>query len=102
MADTPKVEFAVGSEVSHASFYKSAFARSFAINSRETKSLDFGFAKHPETIAEEPISALILRNANNDNRNNNNSNNNHFSHHNNGADIKLWRINEVSTSKLQI
>lgn len=99
MVDTPKVEFAVGSEVSPVSFYKSAFARSFALNSRETKSLDFGFM-NSETIAEEPTEC----NTTTDNRNNNfvpqstNVNGKPV----NTSDLKLWRINEVNIAQQSI
>ncbi|XP_046492226.1 uncharacterized protein [Neodiprion pinetum] len=93
MGETPKVEFAVGSEVSSVSFYKSSFARSFAMNARETKSLDFAFM-NGETIAEEPNSSPTSY----DNRNNN------FVLHNSitgktvsSSDVKLWRINESIT-----
>lgn len=44
MGDTPgapKVEFALGSEVSLEHFFKSSFARAFVINCRDTKSLDY-------------------------------------------------------------
>ena len=37
----PKVEFALGSEVSLGHFFKSSFARAFVINCRDTKSLDY-------------------------------------------------------------
>ncbi|XP_046751269.1 uncharacterized protein LOC124414285 [Diprion similis] len=96
MGESQKVEFAVGSEVSPVSFYKSAFARSFVMNSRETKSLDFGFM-NSETIAEEPINSTSP--TSNDNRNNN------FVPQNSqitgkpisSSDVKLWRINEITT-----
>ncbi|XP_012267126.2 uncharacterized protein LOC105692477 [Athalia rosae] len=93
MVDMQKVEFAVGSEVSPASFYKSAFARSFAMNSRETKSLDFGFMNN-ETIAEEPTDCNV---------NTDSKNNNFVSQHTGGkqscntSDVKLWRIHESAT-----
>lgn len=41
MSDTPRVEFALGSEVSLEHFFKSNFARSFVTNCRDSKSLDY-------------------------------------------------------------
>ncbi|CAL7934874.1 unnamed protein product [Xylocopa violacea] len=41
MSDTPRVEFALGSEVSLEHFFKSSFARSFVTNCRDSKSLDY-------------------------------------------------------------
>ncbi|XP_003702840.1 uncharacterized protein LOC100877540 [Megachile rotundata] len=51
MSDTPKVEFALGSEVSLGHFFKSSFARSFVTNCRDSKSFDFELLD--TTIAEE-------------------------------------------------
>ncbi|XP_029052743.1 uncharacterized protein LOC114880656 [Osmia bicornis bicornis] len=51
MGDTPKVEFALGSEVSLGHFFKSSFARSFVTNCRDSKSFDYEFFDN--TIAEE-------------------------------------------------
>ena len=39
--ETPKVEFALGSEVSPGRFFKSAFARNFISSGRDCKSLDY-------------------------------------------------------------
>lgn len=41
MGDAPKVEFALGSEVSLEHFFKSSFARAFVSTSRDSKSLDY-------------------------------------------------------------
>lgn len=41
MSDIPRVEFALGSEVSLEHFFKSSFARSFVTNCRDSKSLDY-------------------------------------------------------------
>ncbi|KZC05670.1 PREDICTED: uncharacterized protein LOC107194019 [Dufourea novaeangliae] len=54
MVDAPKVEFALGSEVSLEHFFKSSFARSFVTNCRDSKSLDYELLDN--TIAEEPES----------------------------------------------
>ncbi|CAK9833478.1 hypothetical protein ANTRET_LOCUS10155 [Anthophora retusa] len=51
MGDTPRVEFALGSEVSLEHFFKSSFARSFVTNCRDSKSLDYELLDN--TIAEE-------------------------------------------------
>lgn len=40
-AESPKVEFALGSEVSPGRFFKSAFARNFISSGRDCKSLDY-------------------------------------------------------------
>nr|XP_033336414.1 uncharacterized protein LOC117226311 [Megalopta genalis] len=57
MGDSPKVEFALGSEVSQGHFFKSSFARAFVSSSatacsRDSKSLDHEL--HVNTIVEEP------------------------------------------------
>jgi len=39
--ETPKVEFALGSEVSPGRFFKSAFARNFISSGRDCKSLNY-------------------------------------------------------------
>jgi len=39
--EIPKIEFALGSEVSPGRFFKSAFARNFISSSRDCKSLDY-------------------------------------------------------------
>lgn len=51
MGDTPRVEFALGREVSMEHFFKSSFARSFVTNSRDSKSLDYEILVN--TITEE-------------------------------------------------
>ncbi|XP_078035602.1 uncharacterized protein LOC144469330 [Augochlora pura] len=60
MGDAPKVEFALGSEVSLGHFFKSSFARAFVTSTRDSKSLDYELLDN--TIAEEPE-----LNGNNDN-----------------------------------
>ncbi|XP_076234352.1 uncharacterized protein LOC143179154 [Calliopsis andreniformis] len=67
MGDVPRVEFALGSEVSLEHFFKSSFARSFVTNSRDTKSLDYELLDN--TIIEEAET----------NGNSNNNINNFFS-----------------------
>ncbi|XP_011495325.1 PREDICTED: LOW QUALITY PROTEIN: uncharacterized protein DDB_G0271670 [Ceratosolen solmsi marchali] len=63
--ESPRVEFALGSEVSPGHFFKSSFARSFvSASSRDsTKSLDYDFYENG-TIAEEPVD-VAPDNANN-------------------------------------
>ena len=53
MNEFPKVEFALGKEVSMGQFFKSSFARSFFSHCRDTKSLDYEFLDNG-TITEEP------------------------------------------------
>ncbi|KAL0126275.1 hypothetical protein PUN28_004994 [Cardiocondyla obscurior] len=65
-AETPKVEFALGSEVSPGRFFKSAFARNFISSGRDCKSLDY-----------EPLDNDVAENGGD--RNNNARNNNFFS-----------------------
>lgn len=68
MTDTPpKVEFALGSEVSPGHFFKSSFARSFASGSNriaDTKSLDYDFYEANATIVEEPPDSPSQQNNN--------------------------------------
>ncbi|XP_011060432.1 PREDICTED: uncharacterized protein LOC105149593 [Acromyrmex echinatior] len=64
-SETPKVEFALGSEVSPGRFFKSAFARNFISSGRDCKSLDYELLDNVER--------------NEDDRNNNGRNNNFFS-----------------------
>ncbi|XP_077265020.1 uncharacterized protein LOC143898996 [Temnothorax americanus] len=63
--ETPKVEFALGSEVSPGRFFKSAFARNFISSGRDCKSLDYELL---DNVGE-----------NEEDRNNNARNNNFFS-----------------------
>lgn len=63
--ETPKVEFALGSEVSPGRFFKSAFARNFISSGRDCKSLDYELLDNAEENEED--------------RNNNARNNNFFS-----------------------
>ncbi|KAG7189496.1 hypothetical protein KM043_017190 [Ampulex compressa] len=63
MSDAPKVEFAIGSEMSPGHFFKSSFARSFITSCRETKSLDYEFLDNG-TIAEEAESHIDGKNNN--------------------------------------
>ncbi|XP_071566650.1 uncharacterized protein [Temnothorax nylanderi] len=63
--ETPKVEFALGSEVSPGRFFKSAFARNFISSGRDCKSLDYELL---DNVRE-----------NEEDRNNNARNNNFFS-----------------------
>lgn len=51
--ETPKVEFALGSEVSPGRFFKSAFARNFISSGRDCKSLDYELLDNVEGNAEE-------------------------------------------------
>lgn len=74
MSEPPKVEFALGSEVSPGHFYKSSFARSFIGGPRDSKSLDYEFLDNG-TIVEEPSPAAAAADTNNDNINNAKSNN---------------------------
>jgi hypothetical protein len=66
-AEAPRVEFALGSEVSPGHFFKSSFARSFVSAScrDSTKSLDYEFYENG-TIAEEPVDAATLHEHRND------------------------------------
>ncbi|XP_018376550.1 PREDICTED: uncharacterized protein LOC108769840 [Trachymyrmex cornetzi] len=64
-SETPKVEFALGSEVSPGRFFKSAFARNFISSGRDCKSLDYELLDNVER--------------NEGDRNNNGRNNNFFS-----------------------
>ncbi|XP_018403020.1 PREDICTED: uncharacterized protein LOC108779947 [Cyphomyrmex costatus] len=64
-SETPKVEFALGSEVSPGRFFKSAFARNFTSTGRDCKSLDYELLDNVER--------------NEGDRNNNGRNNNFFS-----------------------
>lgn len=93
-SNTPKVEFALGSEVS-LNHFKSNFARSFVTNCRESKSLDYEL---PNNTTEE------------DDTQTNGNNNNFLSLVNFGSDIttvvdnnafkkgspNLWKTNEVN------
>lgn len=63
MSDNPKVEFALGSEVSMGHFFKSAFAKSFISSCRDSKSLDYEFLDNG-TITEEPESLNKSKNSN--------------------------------------
>lgn len=89
MGDSPKVEFALGSEVSPGHFFKSNFARQF-VNTcgRDSKSLDYEFIDNG-TISEEPEllsslnASLNCNNANGSSTNNINSNNVGNNNHNN-------------------
>ncbi|XP_012543654.1 uncharacterized protein LOC105841083 [Monomorium pharaonis] len=63
-AETPKVEFALGSEVSPGRFFKSAFARNFISSGRDCKSLDYELLDNVEEREED-------RNNNAGGRNNN-------------------------------
>lgn len=63
--EAPKVEFALGSEVSPGRFFKSAFARNFISSGRDCKSLDYQLLDNVEESEED--------------RNNNARNNNFFS-----------------------
>lgn len=63
MSDNPKLEFALGSEVSMGHFFKSSFARSFISNCRDSKSLDYEFLDNG-TITEEPESLNKGKNSN--------------------------------------
>jgi len=62
--EIPKVEFALGSEVSPGRFFKSAFARNFISSGRDCKSLDYELLDNVDESEEE-------RNNNNNVRNNN-------------------------------
>ncbi|XP_029670481.1 nuclear pore complex protein DDB_G0274915-like [Formica exsecta] len=64
--EIPKVEFALGSEVSPGRFFKSAFARNFISSGRDCKSLDY-----------ELLDNAVVNQR--DDRNNNTRNNNFFS-----------------------
>lgn len=64
--EIPKVEFALGSEVSPGRFFKSAFARNFISSGRDCKSLDYELLDN--AVVDER-----------DDRNNNTRNNNFFS-----------------------
>lgn len=64
--EIPKVEFALGSEVSPGRFFKSAFARNFISSGRDCKSLDYELLDN----------AVVDQR---DDRNNNTRNNNFFS-----------------------
>ncbi|KMQ97284.1 j domain-containing protein [Lasius niger] len=85
--ETPKVEFALGSEVSPGRFFKSAFARNFISSGRDCKSLDY-----------ELLDNAIVDDHQREDRNNNARNNNFFSLVNfaddkpviNGGDDALW------------
>ncbi|XP_012279537.1 uncharacterized protein LOC105699254 [Orussus abietinus] len=90
MADGPKVEFALGSEVSPGHFFKSSFARSFVTNCRDTKSLDIGFLDN--AIAEEPESIVAA-----DNRNNNFCSLVNFGSLT-GDCHNLWKVNETRSA----
>lgn len=93
-SNTPKVEFALGSEVS-LNHFKSNFARSFVTNCREAKSLDY---------------ELLNNTTDEENTQTNGNNNNCFSLVNFGSDIttvvdnnafkkdppELWKTNEVN------
>ncbi|XP_011879730.1 PREDICTED: uncharacterized protein LOC105568563 isoform X2 [Vollenhovia emeryi] len=84
-AETPKVEFALGSEVSPGRFFKSAFARNFIGSGRDCKSLDYELLDNVGSEEE--------RNANGNN--NARCNNNFFSLVNfanggGGGDAALW------------
>ncbi|XP_029168137.1 uncharacterized protein LOC114938366 [Nylanderia fulva] len=72
--ETPKVEFALGSEVSPGRFFKSAFARNFISSGRDCKSLDY-----------ELLDNAVV-NDHREDRNNNARNNNFFSLVNFGDD----------------
>lgn len=98
-SNTPKVEFALGSEVSLNNF-KSNFARSVVINCRESKSLDY---------------KLRNNTPNEDDTQTNGNNNNFFSLVNLGSDIttvvdnnafkdsaNLWKTNEPVQSSADI
>ncbi|XP_076621876.1 uncharacterized protein LOC143342168 [Colletes latitarsis] len=100
MGDVPKVEFALGSEVSLEHFFKSSFARSFVTNCRDAKSLDYELLDN--TIAEETET-------------NGNANNNFFSLVNFGSmtttpdnrvsvkdNTKLWQTNETVQSSTDV
>ncbi|XP_043255873.1 uncharacterized protein LOC122399328 [Colletes gigas] len=100
MGDVPKVEFALGSEVSLEHFFKSSFARSFVTNCRDAKSLDYELLDN--TIAEETET-------------NGNANNNFFSLVNFGSvtttpdnrvsvkdNTKLWKTNEAVQSSTDV
>lgn len=94
MSDRPKVEFALGSEVSMGHFFKSSFARSFISNCRDAKSLDYEFLDNG-TITEEPEGVSDK------------GNNNFYSLVNFGSTIEegsdtepsrsVWKIGEVCT-----
>ncbi|XP_053973952.1 uncharacterized protein LOC128873931 [Hylaeus volcanicus] len=62
MGDAPKVEFALGSEVSLEHFFKSSFARAFATTCRDAKSLDYEIVDN--IIAEETDSNVNVDNNN--------------------------------------
>lgn len=66
--EIPKVEFALGSEVSPGRFFKSAFARNFISSSRDCKSLDY-----------ELLDNATAASTAEEDRNNNARNNNFFS-----------------------
>ncbi|XP_012171866.1 uncharacterized protein LOC100651463 isoform X2 [Bombus terrestris] len=99
-SNTPKVEFALGSEVS-LNHFKSNFARSFVTNCRESKSLDYEL---PNNTTEE------------DDTQTNGNNNNFLSLVNFGSDIttvvdnnafkkgspNLWKTNEPVQSSADI
>ncbi|KOC67263.1 hypothetical protein WH47_00133 [Habropoda laboriosa] len=102
MGDTPRVEFALGSEVSLEHFFKSSFARSFVTNCRDSKSLDYELLDN--TISEEAET-------------NGNNNNNFFSLVNfedkvtstensnicnNKDNANLWKTNEAVPSTADI
>lgn len=98
MGDTPRVEFALGSEVSLEHFFKSSFARSFVTNYRDSKSLDYEFLDN--IIAEE-----VETNGSNNNNffslvnfeskiTNTVDNNNVF----NKDSVNLWKTNEVNVT----
>ncbi|XP_072764443.1 uncharacterized protein [Anoplolepis gracilipes] len=84
--ETPKVEFALGSEVSPGRFFKSAFARNFISSGRDCKSLDYELLDNAVVNERED-------------RNNNARNNNFFSlvnltddkPVNGGDDAVLWQ-----------
>lgn len=94
MSDNPKLEFALGSEVSMGHFFKSSFARSFISNCRDSKSLDYEFLDNG-TITEEPESLNKGKNSNFYSLMNFGSGNDDEEGNDSEQSRSIWKIGEV-------
>ncbi|XP_051162654.1 uncharacterized protein LOC127282456 [Leptopilina boulardi] len=100
MSDNPKLEFALGSEVSMGHFFKSSFARSFISNCRDSKSLDYEFLDNG-TITEEPESLNKGKNSNFYSLMNFGTGNDDEEGNDSEQSRSIWKIGETSTKTME-